>query len=87
MQRICPSLLIWERGFGDAPEVVAETIRFAADEGLVGCTIEDATGTEDHPLYDFGWLSNGLRQVQRRLMHSSFLHPDRASAQFRLRHP
>jgi 2-methylisocitrate lyase-like PEP mutase family enzyme len=42
------------RGFGDTPGVVAETIRFAAEVGLVGCTIEDATGTEDHPLYDFG---------------------------------
>src|SRR6266481_2083488 len=42
-----------ERGFGDAPEVVAETIRLAADAGLVGCTIEDATGISEHPLYDF----------------------------------
>src|SRR3954451_14667973 len=33
-----------ENGFGDDPEVVAETIRLAADVGLVGCTIEDATG-------------------------------------------
>ena len=42
------------KGFGDAPEVVAETIRFAAEVGLVGCTIEDATGNQDSPLYDFG---------------------------------
>ncbi|HYK89909.1 MAG TPA: isocitrate lyase/phosphoenolpyruvate mutase family protein [Acidobacteriota bacterium] len=40
-----------ERGFGDAPEVVAETIRLAAEVGLVGCTIEDSTGNEDKPLY------------------------------------
>jgi 2-methylisocitrate lyase-like PEP mutase family enzyme len=40
-----------ERGFGDAPEVVAETIRLAADVGLVGCTIEDTTGNRDRPLY------------------------------------
>jgi len=43
-----------EKGFGDAPEVVAETIRLAAEVGLVGCTIEDATRVEDRPLYDFG---------------------------------
>ena len=43
-----------EKGFGDAPEVVAETIRLAADAGLVGCTIEDATGNPDSPLYDDG---------------------------------
>src|SRR5215831_9812720 len=32
-----------EKGFGDFPEVVAETVRLAAEAGLVGCTIEDAT--------------------------------------------
>ena|SRR5437667_4320385 len=41
-----------EKGFGDAPEVVAETIRLAAEVGLVGCTIEDATGNQDSPLCD-----------------------------------
>jgi 2-methylisocitrate lyase-like PEP mutase family enzyme len=41
-----------ENGFADAPEVVAETIRLAAEVGLVGCTIEDTTGNPDTPLYD-----------------------------------
>jgi 2-methylisocitrate lyase-like PEP mutase family enzyme len=41
-----------EKGFGDAPEAVAETIRLAAEAGLVGCTIEDATGNPDRPLYE-----------------------------------
>src|SRR6202163_2066081 len=41
-----------EKGFGDAAEVVAETVRLAAAAGLVGCTIEDATGNQDGPLYD-----------------------------------
>jgi 2-methylisocitrate lyase-like PEP mutase family enzyme len=41
------------KGFGDSPEVLAETIRLAAGVGLVGCTIEDATGNEARPLYDF----------------------------------
>ncbi|MBV8844336.1 MAG: isocitrate lyase/phosphoenolpyruvate mutase family protein, partial [Bryobacterales bacterium] len=39
------------KGFGDAPEDVAETIRRAASAGLVGCTIEDSTGNPDSPLY------------------------------------
>jgi 2-methylisocitrate lyase-like PEP mutase family enzyme len=43
-----------EKGFGDLPDVVAETIRLAAEVGLVGCTIEDATGNPDSPLYDVG---------------------------------
>jgi 2-methylisocitrate lyase-like PEP mutase family enzyme len=42
-----------EKGFGDAPEVVAETIRLAAEAGLVGCTIEDSTRDAARPLYDF----------------------------------
>src|SRR3954447_15279732 len=42
-----------ERGFGDAPETVAETVRLAAAAGLVGCTIEDSTGNPAAPLYDF----------------------------------
>jgi len=40
------------KGFGDSPEVVTETIRLAGEVGLVGCTIEDATGNEESPLYD-----------------------------------
>jgi 2-methylisocitrate lyase-like PEP mutase family enzyme len=44
-----------ENGFGDAPEVVAETIRLAASIGLVGCTIEDVTGKQDTPLCDFSF--------------------------------
>jgi 2-methylisocitrate lyase-like PEP mutase family enzyme len=43
-----------EKGFGDAPGVVAETIRLAAGVGLVGGSIEDATGDKEKPLYDIG---------------------------------
>ncbi len=41
-----------ENGFGDAPGVAAETIGLAADAGLVGGSIEDATGREDQPIYE-----------------------------------
>ena len=41
-----------ENGFGDSPEAVAETVRGAAEVGLVGCTIEDTTGNPDKPIYD-----------------------------------
>jgi 2-methylisocitrate lyase-like PEP mutase family enzyme len=41
-----------EKGFGDAPAAAAETIRMAAAVGLVGGSIEDATGEKDKPLYD-----------------------------------
>ena len=41
-----------ENGFGEAPAHVAETIRLAADAGLVGASIEDFTGDRAHPFYD-----------------------------------
>lgn len=41
-----------ENGFGDVPEVVAETFRRAAAVGLVGGSVEDATGRADDPIYE-----------------------------------
>lgn len=50
-----------EAGFGSAPEVCAETIRLACDAGLVGGSIEDATGDPIRPLYDF---SQAVERIQ-----------------------
>lgn len=41
-----------EKGFGDSPEAVAETIRLGAAAGLVGGSIEDATGDPTKAIYD-----------------------------------
>jgi len=43
-----------QNGFGDAPWEVAETILEAAKAGVVGGSIEDASGDADHPIYDIG---------------------------------
>ncbi|RVU33867.1 isocitrate lyase/phosphoenolpyruvate mutase family protein [Hwanghaeella grinnelliae] len=43
-----------EDGFGASPEVCAETIRMAAGVGLVGGSIEDATGNPEDPIFDIG---------------------------------
>jgi 2-methylisocitrate lyase-like PEP mutase family enzyme len=40
-----------ENGYGDEPEIVAETIRRAAEVGLVGGSIEDATTRPHEPIY------------------------------------
>lgn len=42
-----------ENGYGDAPEDAAETIRLAAEAGLVGGSIEDASGDAAKPIYEF----------------------------------
>jgi len=42
-----------ENGYGDSPEAAAETIRRAAAVGLVGGSIEDASGDPARPIYDF----------------------------------
>ena len=42
-----------EDGFGRDPAVCAETIRIASGAGLVGGSIEDATGNPSAPVYDF----------------------------------
>ena len=42
-----------ENGFGDDPDTCAETILLAAAAGLVGGSIEDATGRADDPIYPF----------------------------------
>jgi 2-methylisocitrate lyase-like PEP mutase family enzyme len=41
-----------ENGYSDSPENVAQTIQLAAAAGLVGCSIEDATGRSADPIYE-----------------------------------
>ena len=40
-----------EKGFGDTPEIAADTIRLAAAAGVVGGSIEDASGDQARPLF------------------------------------
>lgn len=41
-----------ENGYGETPQDVAQTYRLAATTGLVGASIEDATGRPDDPIYE-----------------------------------
>jgi 2-methylisocitrate lyase-like PEP mutase family enzyme len=43
-----------ERGFADDPDGVAGLVRDAIGVGLAGCSIEDATGRPDDPVYEAG---------------------------------
>lgn len=42
-----------ENGYADDPRKAAEIIRLAADAGIVGGSIEDASGDAAKPIYDF----------------------------------
>ncbi len=50
-----------ENGFGHTPEDCAETIQLGAEAGLVGGSIEDATGNADNPQYDIAAASERVR--------------------------
>lgn len=50
-----------ENGFGDAPEAAAETIRLAAEVGVVGGSIEDSTGRADSPIYEIAHAAERVR--------------------------
>jgi 2-methylisocitrate lyase-like PEP mutase family enzyme len=50
-----------ENGFGDAPEVAAETIGLAAAAGAVGGSIEDSTGRKESPIYDIELAAERVR--------------------------
>jgi 2-methylisocitrate lyase-like PEP mutase family enzyme len=43
-----------ENGYAHEPRAAAEMIRLAAEAGVVGGSIEDATGDPQNPIYDFG---------------------------------
>jgi hypothetical protein len=54
-----------QHGFGDAPEICAETIRLTAGAGLVGGSIEDATGRAEEPIYPFDLRGPGKGRCYR----------------------
>ena len=73
-----------ENGFGDNPSAVAETVRMAAEAGLVGCSIEDSTGDKNRPFYELPVrcrTSRGCGSVGQVLALS--LYADRTGREFR----
>lgn len=67
-----------EDGFGRDPASCAETIRMAADVGLVGGSIEDATGNRDHPIYDFSLAVERIAAACESARHCGFVLTARA---------
>jgi len=54
-----------ENGFGDEPDACAETILAAATAGLVGGSIEDATGRDDERIYAYDLAVERVRAAVR----------------------
>jgi 2-methylisocitrate lyase-like PEP mutase family enzyme len=52
-----------ENGFADDPAAAAQTYRLAAATGLVGASVEDATGREEDPLYELPLAAERVRAV------------------------
>ena len=52
-----------ENGFGDTPEIAAESFRLAAEAGLVGGSIEDSRRGPDDPQYDVEHAADRVRAV------------------------
>ncbi|MET0568333.1 MAG: isocitrate lyase/phosphoenolpyruvate mutase family protein [Hyphomicrobiaceae bacterium] len=50
-----------EKCFADEPAGVAETVRLAAQSGLVGCSVEDATGDPAKPIFEFDFAVERVR--------------------------
>lgn len=50
-----------ENGFGDDAQAVVDAVLGAAHAGAVGASIEDATGREDEPIYDF---DHAVRRIE-----------------------
>ena len=43
----------FQNGFADEPEAVGQSVRSCVATGVAGLSIEDSTGQNDQPLYDF----------------------------------
>ncbi|MGA9598096.1 MAG: isocitrate lyase/phosphoenolpyruvate mutase family protein [Acidimicrobiia bacterium] len=54
----------FEGGFADDPESVARNVKLAAATGIAGISIEDSTGREAEPLYDFDLAVERVRAAR-----------------------
>lgn len=67
-----------EDGFGPAPETCAETITLACDAGLVGGSIEDATGDPGDPIFSLSAATDRVRAAAEAAQGNAFVLTARA---------
>jgi 2-methylisocitrate lyase-like PEP mutase family enzyme len=54
----------FEGGYADDPDEVAANVRLCIDTGVAGLSIEDATGNDANPLYDFDLAVKRVRAAR-----------------------
>lgn len=67
-----------EDGFGEAPETCAETIAIACSAGLIGGSIEDATGDPKNPIFDLALAVDRIHAAAEAAVELPFLLTARA---------
>jgi 2-methylisocitrate lyase-like PEP mutase family enzyme len=60
----------FEGGFAADPSQVAANVKLAAATGIAGLSIEDSTGDELHPLYEFDMAVDRIRAARRAIDES-----------------
>jgi 2-methylisocitrate lyase-like PEP mutase family enzyme len=55
----------FEGGYADDPDGVAESVRLCVETGVAGLSIEDFTGNDANPLYDFDMAVKRVRAARK----------------------
>lgn len=61
-----------ENGFGNTPEIVAETVKLAATAGAVGCSIEDRSRDDRGLIYDHAYAVERVCAAAETVRNLSF---------------
>ena len=72
-----------EKGFADTPAEAAETYRLAAETGLAGASIEDASGDRAKPIYDFNLAVDRVAAAVQATRGTGFMLTARAEGHLR----
>ncbi len=67
-----------EHGFGESPDACVKTVLGAIDIGLVGGSIEDASGKASHPIFDFELSVDRIAAVAEAIKELPFVLTARA---------
>ena len=62
----------FQNGYADTPEDVAENVSHCVATGVAGLSIEDSTGIENQPLYDFDLAIERIRAARSAIDVSGF---------------